>query len=170
METNTLNRPSETLWPTVDRWMVNLIVDKSTAPLVELQPTYFRTRGSDQASLTAVQVIDKLISQREKVTFGSRKKKASRIVNLTCRQCSPPRHQPGLPLVFVTECRDVVEGWFRCEGEAEDTIQAFFQQAVKMGADPSLWEKHRKVLVPGGAGIKRHEATVKYFDLEGNRE
>jgi len=75
------------------------------------------------------------------------------------------KHEPRLPLVLVTECAELLEGWFSCEGVPEDTLQAFFQRAMKMGADPVLWDKHQKVLVPGGAGVNGCKATIEFYNV-----
>jgi hypothetical protein len=79
-------------------------------------------------------------------------------------------HQPTLPLVLVTECTEVLEGWFGCEGVPEETLQAFFNRSLKMGGGAGLWEPHRKALVPGGAGVNGYKAIIESYNVPAANE
>jgi hypothetical protein len=106
-----------------------------------------------------------LIPHRQEVNIWSQKEENLNDVQSYMLVTLSTKHQPRLPLVVVTECADVWKGWFSCEGVAEETIQAFFNRAIKMGADAGLWDKHAKVLVPGGAGVNGYKATIELLDV-----
>jgi hypothetical protein len=145
MQTANIQEPAP-MWPVVDWEMTNWIVEKGTLPLQDLNPEYFNHRGVTTPGPTATWIIDQLFSNNLGMNFSE--------------------NQPRLPLVLVTECAEVLEGWFSCEGVQRDTLQAFFQRAMKMGADAVLWDKHQKVLVPGGIGVNGHKATIEFFSGE----
>jgi hypothetical protein len=104
-----------------------------------------------------------VISQRQKVTLLHQEEDNLYNIQSYLFVTLATKHEPRLPLVLVTECAEVLEGRFRCESVPEDTLQDFFQGAMKMGAEAVLWDKHQKVLVPGGTGVNGMNATIEFF-------
>jgi hypothetical protein len=128
----------------------------SEAGMATMSPN---TYGYEDRKHIVVRFSD-LISQREKIDLW--REEEENLVTLAMKS------QPRLPLVLVTECADVLEGWFNCD--EEEILQAFFARARKMGADAVLWEKHGKVLVPGGSGVAGFKANVEFLNVEGANE
>jgi len=55
-----------------------------------------------------------------------------------------------------------LHGWYEAQGEAED--RKFFEEAVRLGADPKTWLKSQFVRLPNG---QREDGTiqrVEFFD------
>lgn len=71
------------------------------------------------------------------------------------------------PLVMaVSSGGKSLHGWFKAEGKADATVEAFFQYACTLGADPQLWVRCQPVRLPDGVRDNGRPQAVKYFNPE----
>ena len=67
------------------------------------------------------------------------------------------------PLVLVVDSAGKsLHGWFCCKAADEDTQEAFFREATKLGADAGIWTRNQVVRMPGGLrdGKKRQHVVL----------
>ena len=59
-----------------------------------------------------------------------------------------------------------LHGWFFCERQPEQQVQAFMRYAVSLGADPATWTRNQLVRMPDGTRDDGERQGIYFFDPE----
>lgn len=81
-------------------------------------------------------------------------------------QAAVIRHLARLgPLALVVDSAGKsLHAWWRCSGQPEERIRAFFRRAVSLGADPATWTRCQLVRMPLGLRDGAKRQLVHFYE------
>lgn len=71
------------------------------------------------------------------------------------------------PLTLVVHSGNKsIHGWFYCQGQEERDLEAWFRDAVALGADPRMWNRSQFTRIPWGTRDNGRPQQVLFLNLQ----